>query len=420
MVESTGTRKPRTVAPDRKRTNGTGSVYPFRSGYRAAFTWRDDTGRHRRVVSAPSEDAAHRALSRLRDQHDAGTLPTDTGTVAAYLTRWVERSRHDVRPSSWMQRDASVRTHVIPAIGRIKLARLTPSDVEAMTSGMVAGGKSPTTAVHARVILRRALADAVRDGLVPRNVAALARPPRKVRRELAYLDTAALRRLLDAVAVGWRLAVPGASWTEPSRRIAWAPWEPDKDDDTLGPIITVAATTGLRQGELLGMRWQDLDLDARRLTVRRQLVLDLDRKSILAEPKTAKSRRTIDLPARAVAAFAVERERQAARRKVAGTAWSPLTGMDGLVFTDGIGRPLRGPSVTHGFQDRLTTLGIGSLPFHALRHSAASALLAAGIPLKTVSETLGHSTIVLTADTYGHLAPELRRDAADAMDRALS
>lgn len=420
MAERTGSRRTRRAKSDRKRMNGTGSVYPFRAGYRAAFTWRDDAGLHRRVLSAPTADAAHRALSRLRDQHDEGTIPAGAGTVAAYLNRWVERSRHDVRPSSWRQRDAVVRTHLVPAIGRIGLARLTPSDVEGMTGGMVAAGKSPTTAVHARIILRRALADAVRDGLVPRNVAALARPPRKVRHELAYLDTAALRRLLDAVAVGWRLSVPGAGWSAPSPRIAWAPWEPDKDDDALGPVITLAATTGLRQGEILGLRWQDVDNQARRLTVRRSLVQDLAGRAVLAEPKTPKSRRTIDLPVRAVAALEVERERQEARRKAAGTAWNPPVGMDGLVFSDGIGSPLRGPSVTHGFQRRCATLGLPSVPFHALRHSAASTLLAAGVPLKTVSETLGHSTITLTADTYGHLAPELRRDAADAMDRALS
>jgi integrase len=209
-----------------------------------------------------------------------------------------------------------------------------------------------------------------------------------VRHELVYLDTAALRRLLDAL-----------------------------EDDPLGPLVTVAAMTGLRQGELLGLRWQDVDIDGRQLTVRRAMALTSDGSYALAEPKTAKSRRTINLPARAVAALVVERERQDARREALGAAdWQDRLG---LVFTDAAGRPRRGDSVTHAFQQRLQALGLPRVPFHALRHSCATALLAAGVPLKVVSETLGHSTITIAADTYAHVAPELRRDAADALDRAL-
>lgn len=398
MAESTGTKQRSTrgkqpaPAEDRpKRGNGTGSVYPYtRGGYVAAFTWRDDSGvRHRRTVSAPTRDAADRALARMRDDHDAGRLASDPGTVEGYLARWLETSKQDVRPSTWRQREGSIRAYVIPALGRIRLARLAPSDVEGMTAGIIASGLSPTTAAHARVILRRALADAQRDGLVARNVAGLARPPRLERRELEYLDAAQLRKLLDGTAA-----------------------------DDLGPLLAVAATTGLRQGELLGLRWQDVDTKARTLTVRRAMARAWDGGFRLAEPKTARSRRTIDLPTRAVVALGVERGRQDVRREALGEGdWQDR---DGLVFTDAAGRPLVGSNVTHRFRGRLVALKLPKVPFHALRHSAASALLAAGVPLKVVSETLGHSTITITADLYAHVAPTLRRDAADAMDRALA
>jgi integrase len=256
-----------------------------------------------------------------------------------------------------------------------------------MTAAVVAKGRAATTAAGARVVLRRALADAQRDGLVRTNAAALARPPRLERRELEYLDSGQLRRLLAA-----------------------------SESHDLGPAIAVAATTGLRQGELLGLRWSDVDLEGGSLTVRRSLALQWDGSMALAEPKTKRSRRTINLPTRAVAALREEGSRQADREAAVGSAW---TNPDGLVFTDALGRPLRNDVLTPRYQRVLADAGLPRRSWHALRHSAASAMLAAGVPLKVVSETLGHASITITADTYAHVAPELRREAAEAMDRML-
>lgn len=372
-----------------RRASGEGSVYQAADGrWRGTLQYVGPDGRtYRKYASGRTEHAARTALRRIRAQVDGGRAPVPTDPLAAYLTRWLATARGDIRPATWRQREQMVQRHIIPTLGAIKVDRLLPADVERMTSGMVAAGLSPTTAIAARMILRRALADAQRDGLVPRNVAALARPPRKVRAELVYLPAALLRLLMDQIA-----------------------------DDAIGPLVTVAATTGLRQGELLGLRWQDVDPAARTLTVSRSLARSWDGGYALAEPKTSRSRRTLNLPARAVAALDTERARQAERRAIAGDVWQDR---DGLVFTSPIGRPLHGPDVTHAFQRVLRTLALPVVPFHALRHSAATALLAAGVPLKVVSDTLGHSSIAVTADTYAHVTPELRREAADAMDRAL-
>jgi integrase len=256
-----------------------------------------------------------------------------------------------------------------------------------MTSGMIDHGLSATTAASARVTLRKALADAMRHDLVHRNVAALARPPRRERPDLRYLSPAELRTLLAAC-----------------------------EGDPLGPLVTVAATTGRRQGEILGLSWEDVDLEGGRLTVRRALARTWNGGYALAAPKTSRSRRTVNLARVATEALRRQRAWQDDAASAAGPAWS---NPDGLVFTDAAGRPLRGTNVTHGFHRLLNAAGLPSIAFHGLRHSAATALLAAGVPLRVVADQLGHTTISITADLYAAVVPELRRDAADAMDRVL-
>jgi integrase len=311
--------------------------------------------------------------------------------VADFLTAWLDRDRQRVRPSTWRQREQFVRLYIVPVLGGLPLAKLSPSDVEHMTAWVVETGRSPRTASHARVILRRALADAVRDGVVHRNVAALARPPRVPARTIEpgrdYLDTAQLRRLL-AVAAEYRI----------------------------GALVTVAATTGLRQGELIGLSWDDIDWEAQTMTVRRAMALAWGGGRELAAPKTTRSRRTINLSAKTVEALRREQREQDATRATVGSAWQDV---NNLIFTDSIGRPLDGTAVTHVFHELLTAAGLPSVPFHGLRHSAATALLSAGVPLRVVSDLLGHASISLTSDTYGHVEAPSRRDAADAMERLL-
>jgi integrase len=260
-----------------------------------------------------------------------------------------------------------------------------------MTTDLIASGRSSRTASHARVILRRALADAQRDGLVHRNVAALARPPRVTPRTIEpgrdYLEAAHLRRLL-AVAAEYRI----------------------------GALVTVAATTGLRQGELLGLTWDDIDLAAGTLTVRRSMARSWDGGYELAAPKTNRSRRTVYLAEPTIEAFRREQREQAAARDAAATAWQDTAG---LVFTDAVGRPLYPTAVHRAFHELLTAAGLPSVPFHGLRHSTATALLSAGVPLRVVSDLLGHSGIAITANYYAHVEKDLRRDAADAMNRVL-
>ena len=379
--------------PKRRRPRGEGSIYVGADGRaRGAIVVVDpDTGqRVRRVVSGRNKADVREKLAKLRKDLDAGVgvKPGGPKTLDAYAATWLPALRQRVRPSTWRSHEQYLRLYVLPAIGEVPLARLTPTSVERMTAGMIRRGLSPSTARGARTTLRILFRDAERDGLAARNVAALARPPRVTRHELRVLSADETRRLLDGTV-----------------------------DDEFGPIYALAATTGMRQGELLGLRWPDVELSgsAPSLTVRRSLAR-AEAGYALAEPKTDRSRRTLELALAAVAALRRQKARQAELRLAAGDLWQDR---DRLVFTDELGRPLRPSSVSHGFSDALARLGLPHVRFHDLRHGVASLLLAQGVPLKVVSETLGHSGIAITADVYAHLSREQRREAADAIERAI-
>jgi integrase len=375
----------------RRRMRGEGSVYQSADGrwHGAMVTTEPATGARRRyAVSGSSQAVVRDKMAVLRTSLATTGRPTSRTSLADYLTTWIAAEQWRVRNSTWRGRELHVRSYIIPAIGKIPLADLRPSDVERLTDGIIASGRSGLTARHARTTLRRALADAERDGLINRNVASLSRPPRVERHAVTVLTADETRRLID-----------GAG----------------EDED--GPLFVVAASTGLRQGELLGLAWDDVDLEGftPTLTVRRALVRTATGTE-LAEPKTARSRRTIELGPVTVRALRRRRTRQKESRLATGDLWQDR---DGLVFTDPIGRRMAARHVAESFSLTLARLGLPHVRFHDLRHGYASLLLAQGVPLRLVSEQLGHSTLTITADIYTHLDREQRRQAADAIERAI-
>lgn len=379
---------------ERRRTHGEGAIYATSDGrLRGAIRLIDPrTGKPvRRYVSGRSRAEVARKLAALRAGVASGVLPGRL-TLEAYLVAWLERQRVRWRPSTWRAAERLARTHVIPRLGRIEVARLRPADVEALTAAIVESGRSPTTAAAARQLLRRALGDAVRDGLASRNVAALARPPRRAARELlAGRDFYApddLRRLLTVC----------------------------ETDDDVGPLVALAALTGARLGELLGLRWEAVDLARATMTIRTALVRDYDGKLALAEPKTPRGRRTVPLAPLAVAALERRRTIQERERAAAGDAWQDRWG---LVFTDPAGRPLADWTVNKAYHRLAARAGLPSIPFHGLRHSWASAALVAGVPMRVVAEVLGHASPAFTASVYAGVAPELARDAVGALEATL-
>jgi integrase len=369
----------------RRRSYGSGSVYQIADGrWRGAVEATDPTTgrRSRRTVSGLTAADTRAKLDRLR----AIGNPSTTMLTSDWLDAWLPGNRERVAPSTFNSYRQTARL-IARHLGEIPLGSLSPSDVERMITAMIAGGAAHGTAARARKVLRLSLRQAIRDGLTVRNVAAEARPPRVVRYRARTLTAAEARRLIAATA-----------------------------EDRLGPLWAVLLSTGLRQGEALGLGWADLDLPAGTLTVRRSMARGWDGRPELAEPKSERSRRTIALPIIARAALERQRIRQDAARIAAGSAWQDR---DGLVWTDEIGRPLLGRSVTPSLHATLARLGLPQIRCHDLRHTAATLQLAAGVPLATISRTLGHSTIAVTADIYAAVTPDLRREAADAMDAVL-
>lgn len=330
---------------------------------------------------------------RNRDQG----LPVTTGrvTVSSYLVSWLSDRRKAVDlgalgPGTFRGYNDMVRLHIAPEIGRKSLTRLSPQDISAMMASLAAKGLGPRSVAYSRAVLRVALNQAMTWGLVARNVAALARPPRQQRREIKPWSLDQARRFLKAVT--------------------------GNHEETL---YRVALALGLHQGEVLGLRWQDVELDTRELRVRVQLQRNrLTGILELVQPKSDWSRRTLPLPMSLVKALRAHYRRQLEDQLAAGPHWQGERW--GLAFLTPIGTPLDGRAVTRRFQAILERAGLPRQRFHDLRHACASFLLAQGVPARTVMDWLGHSQIAITMDLYSHVIPELKRDAADRMDAVLA
>jgi integrase len=367
-----------------RRGNGEGSI-----SHRPDGRWQAQVtveGKRRAVYGRTREDAAAK-LQAL--QHAVtGGLPAPDGraTVGRYLDSWLASVEPRVRPRTLKHYSYMVEL-ISREIGRVKLAKLSPQDVGAMLARMQASGLSPQTCSLARAALRTALADAERDGLVSRNVAALASAPRVAHQQPRILTPEQAQALLDAL-----------------------------QDDGLRRLATVAVHSGLRQGELLGLRWQDVDWQAGELHVA-QALQRLGGEYQLVEVKSRTSRRTVPLTADAVAALAQERQCQREAQLSAGGRWrEPIPG---LAFTTSTGAPRSGSAVTHAFADALSAAGLPPMHWHHLRHAFAGLMLASGSDLGTVSSLLGHTSVNLTASTYAGVAPSLKRQAADRLGALL-
>jgi integrase len=255
-----------------------------------------------------------------------------------------------------------------------------------MLSDLQQVGLSPRTCHHVRAVLRTALQDGMRELVLAQNAATLARGPKVESYRVEPMSPTRAGATLDAVA-GTDLEAPVAWWT------------------------------GLRQGELLGLRWADVDLDARRLRV--SVTLQRRGGAWHVQPtKTDKSRRTVALAAPLVAILGAHRQRQREARLLAGPAGDPSFG--DLVFTAPRGGPLMAASLTHRFHDAQVRAGLSPVRFHDLRHAAATLMLASGVDLKVVSELLGHSTIATTANVYAGVLDSLKVDAADRLTRLMA
>jgi integrase len=371
-----------------KRDNGEGSIYQRKDGrWVGAVTL--PTGKRKAIYGATYQEAKTKLRQAQRDQEMGRDLSAKPQTVERFLAVWLEdTAKPTIRPKTHHSYAQLIRLHIVPAIGKVPLAKLTPQHVQRMMRDMTAKGLSPRTVQYTRAVLRRALGQALKWGLVTRNVATLVDPPRSVRKPVQPLTGEQARAFLTYV---------------------------KQYDDQLWPFFTTAVLTGLRQGELLALRWNDVDLDHATLRVSHTLQR-IDGRWQFVAPKTRRSARTLSLPASVVAALTIQKDRQAFERKAAGDMWQDWN----LIFTTPKGTPLEPSNLNGRLHKLLDGAGLPRQGMHGLRHCCASLLLAQGIPARIVMEQLGHSQISMTMDTYSHVMPAMLRDAADALDSALA
>jgi integrase len=364
---------------------------------------RDPTTNRRRQTSRggfKTRRDATRWLTDVQARIDQGSWVTPTKeTTGAYLLGWLEAIRSSKKPSTYESYQRIVRGHLLPRLGHVYLHQLSPGHLSAAFADMERsgrldgrGGLSPRMVHYCHTVLRKALGDAVEEGRLSRNVAALGtvrkRLPKPRRPEHRTWTAAELARFLDHL-----------------------------DGDPLYPAVLVAATTGLRRGELLGLRWSDVDLDRGRAAVRQTLlaVRDVDaavgtHRPVFGTPKTDRER-TVPLPARTVAALRAHRKRQLADRLVVGPDYTDHD----LVFAEPDGQPIHPERFAKRFRVRVAQAGVPVIRFHDLRHTWATLALQAGVHPKVVQEVLGHSSIAITLGIYSHAIPSLQEQAADTV-----
>lgn len=355
------------------------------------------TGRKRRrwVAAGTRRADAERLLADLiRRKYEGESVPTEKLTLAEYLTeRWLPVQKTRLRASTYDSYRRNVELHVIPALGRRPLDRLTVEDVDLFYADLLTTGRkkrpaekgepkglSPKTVHNIHVMLNKALGDAARKGSVARNVVALADAPSisaRKRAEVKAWEVDQLVRFLDAIAL-----------------------------NRMAPAFYVAANTGMRRGEVLGVRWRDLDLEAGRVSVRQALV-SVAYETSISDVKTGTSRRTIDIDSDVVQALRDWYKVRTEERD--GIEPTP----DDLVFVKADGTSMHPDIFSQLFDRTVAKLDVPAISLHDLRHTHATLLLKSGVHVKVVSERLGHANVAFTMNVYQHVLPGMQAEAAD-------
>ena len=360
-------RRPNNDGTYRVRRNAQGRI----TSHQVAVSYTDlETGhRARRWFSAKTQREAVELARAFREQvAQLGGLPNQERTVALYLRDWLDGRRHDLKPKTVQDYERVVERLLIPALGKVPLAKLTPMDVNRMVTNLVRAGK-PGEAQRALNRLKLALSEAQRLMLVSVNAAERVKPPKVSQTEHSIWQPAEIQRFLEFTR-----------------------------DDRLHALYAVLVSTGLRSGEARGLFWTDLDMVGRALNVERQYV-EMSRAADhhFALPKRD-SRRAIPLSDDLLNILENHRRRQEEERAVAGVVWQHPD----LMFTTTVGSPISSTNLLRAFKRHSEQAGVPIIRLHDLRDTAASMMLASGIPLPHVAELLGHRDSSMTLRKYTH------------------
>jgi len=362
----------------KKRGQNEGSIYQradgkwvgvISAGYR-------NGKRLRRYLYGPTKDAVHRqVVESLRNQHLGLNVAPQKQNMEHYLTHWLEDvARPRVRVTTYRSYEQIIRNHLIPGLGKIPLAKLTPQQVQALLHQKHEDG---ICAEHLRRVLRAALSQAVKWDMVPRNVAKLAESPRSEAPEIHYLTPEQAKTFYESIR-GHRLEA----------------------------VFTVTMCLGLRLGEVLGLQWSDIDFDAGTVRISKQLQR-VKGEYLLVEPKTKNARRILPMPEMVATALKEWQATQREERIFAGEDWR----VTGFLFTRADGMPMDARNLRKALKDLLAAANLPTLRFHDLRHTCATLLLSRNVHPRVVMDVLGHSQINLTLGTYSHVVAKIQQEA---------
>jgi integrase len=346
------------------------------------------TGRRRqRSKSFKTKRAAQAALATMLADIDKGTaVDRSRQTVAQMMQYWLDTyARHRCAAKTVDDYERTIRVHIIPALGAIQAQKLTPDVLQKFYGDKLAAGCGPRTVELCHLRLSQALDQSVKLGLLTRNVADLVTPPRVPRKPRQTWDEEQARRFL-AVA----------------------------DQSGRGPIWIVALATGMRRGELLGLRWQDVDFERDILSVR-QTVGALRGKPDVKPPKTRSSIRDVPVPAEVMAALREHRRRQNEQRLALGPVWED----NDLVFAAANGRPIYPDNLKRDFERLVHLAGVPRIRIHDQRHTHVTLAIAAGADIGAVSQRIGHSRTSITMDVYHHVLPRKHLEVSDKVGAVL-
>ena len=368
----------------KRRGNNEGSIYQRGDGRWVATSSVD--GRRVSRYSKTRQEASKklRDLQRLQDQG----LPVVTAPMLLkdYLAQWLDNVRHRVRPKTFEGYESIVRVHIVPRLGSIKLGKLTPELITKAWSSTLGDGNSASVIEHCHLRLSKALNDAMRRQLIYRNPCQPVSPPRVNRKEVRPPGAEAVQRLLESAT--------GTEYYE---------------------ALHTAFYTGLRRGELLGLRWGDIDLDMATASVRRTVYRAKGGQSMFTEPKTAKGKRLVSLTPSSALVLRALQERQ----RVDGILLGYQVNDDSPVFRYRSGSPILPRAFSGAFTKIMHKAGLEGYRLHDARHAHASLMLKQGVHPKVVSERLGHARIGITLDFYSHITPGLQEAAALRFEESL-
>lgn len=340
----------------------------------------------RKCFYGRTRQEVQRKLSQARHDAESG-LPIvgDRQTLSQYFSTWFASAKYRLKPSAYRRYQADFRLHIAPTLGNVPLSKLTAQQVQRLYAEKLAAGVSASSMCSVHTVLHSAMKEAVRLGIVQRNVVAMVQKPRRRFTKVVTFTEEQARAFLSA-AKGERLEA----------------------------LYVLALSTGMRQGELLGLCWEDVDLDKGVVYISRSLQEGSDKKYVLSEPKTSHSRRRISLSQTAALALRQHRERQDEEKKRLRSYWD---GTYNLVFPNTFGRTQKPAHLrARYFRSVLVKAGVPVLRFHDLRHTAATLLLRRGVNPKIVSEMLGHANVSITLDIYSHVTQDMQERAAQIMD----